>query len=70
MAEYKRILLKLSGEMLGENGRLFDHGIIDHVAKVLCRITEMGVELGVVIGAHCGPGLLAAFYLCGGRSPD
>ena len=51
MAEYKRILLKLSGEMLGENGRLFDHGIIDHVAKVLCRITEMGVELGVVIGA-------------------
>ena len=29
------------------------------------RITS----LGVVIGAHCGPGLLAVFYLCGGRRP-
>ena len=38
--EYKRVLLKLSGEMLGENGRLFDHGIIDHVAKVLVEIAQ------------------------------
>ena len=51
MAEYKRVLLKLSGEMLGENGKLFDHGIIDHVAKVLVEIVNQGVELGVVIGA-------------------
>ena len=27
-------------------------------------------SLGVVIGAHCGPGLLAVFYLCAGRSPE
>ena len=27
-------------------------------------------QLGVVIGAHCGPGLLTVFYLCDGRSPD
>ena len=27
-------------------------------------------SLGVVIGAHCGPGLLTVFYLCNGRSPD
>ena len=26
--------------------------------------------LGVVIGAHVGPGLLAVFYLCGGRQPE
>ncbi len=26
-------------------------------------------SLGVVIGAHCGPGLLAIFYFCGGRRP-
>lgn len=26
--------------------------------------------LGVVIGAHCGPGLLTVFYLCGGRTPE
>ena len=49
--EYKRVLLKLSGEMLGENGRLFDHNIIDRVAHVLCQIVDMGTELGVVIGA-------------------
>ena len=48
---YKRVLLKLSGEMLGENGRLFDHGIIDHVARVLVEIAARGTELGVVIGA-------------------
>ena len=26
--------------------------------------------LGVVIGAHCGPGLLTVFYLCSGRRPQ
>ena len=25
-------------------------------------------SLGVVIGAHCGPGLLTVFYFCGGRT--
>ncbi|MBQ3405204.1 MAG: DegV family protein [Oscillospiraceae bacterium] len=27
-------------------------------------------SLGVVIGAHTGPGLLTVFYLCGGRVPE
>lgn len=27
-------------------------------------------SLGVVIGAHCGPGLLTAFYFCNGRTPE
>ena len=27
-------------------------------------------QLGVVIGAHCGPGLLTIFYLCSGRFPE
>lgn len=27
-------------------------------------------SLGVVIGAHCGPGLLAVFYLCNGRRAE
>ncbi len=27
-------------------------------------------QLGVVIGAHCGPGLLTVFYLCAGRQPE
>ena len=35
---------------------------------------EMGeitiTQLGVVIGAHCGPGLLTCFYLCNSRQPE
>lgn len=27
-------------------------------------------SLGVVIGAHCGPGLLTIFYFCNGRTPE
>lgn len=27
-------------------------------------------SLGVVIGAHCGPGLFTIFYLCNGREPE
>ena len=34
----------------------------------LGEITITG--LGVVIGAHCGPGLLTVFYLCKGREPE
>ena len=34
----------------------------------LGQITITG--LGVVIGAHCGPGLLTVFYLCEGRNAE
>ena len=40
--------------------------------EVLRAHPDMGeiriTSLGVVIGAHCGPGLLTIFYLCSGRS--
>ncbi len=40
---------------------------------VLTAHPDMGeitiTSLGVVIGAHCGPGLLTVFYLCNGRQP-
>lgn len=51
MSAYKRILLKLSGEALGENGKLFDHRFIDQTAEMLKKIVDTGTELGVVIGA-------------------
>ena len=42
--------------------------------EVLASHPEVGevtiTSLGVVIGAHCGPGLLTVFYLCDGRSPE
>ncbi len=43
----------------------------DEVKKACPQVggTEIS-SLGVVIGAHCGPGLLAVFYLCSGRQPD
>ena len=49
--QYGRIMLKLSGEALGLDGRLFDHEKIDHVAAILKQVADSGVQLGVVIGA-------------------
>ena len=44
-------MLKLSGEALGKDGRLFDHEKIDHVAGILKQAADSGVQLGIVIGA-------------------
>lgn len=45
--------------------------IRDEIKKAYPAIGRITISaLGVVIGAHCGPGLLAVFYLCDGRSPD
>ena len=43
----------------------------DTVKAAYPQMGEVSItNLGVVIGAHCGPGLLAAFYLCSGRFPE
>ena len=43
----------------------------DEIRKAYPQLGEITVTgLGVVIGAHCGPGLLTVFYLCNGRNPD
>ncbi len=45
--------------------------IRDEIRAAYPQMGEISItQLGVVIGAHCGPGLLAVFYLCGGRCPD
>ncbi len=49
--KYKRVLIKLSGEALGENGRLFDFEQIDRVAAVIREVHEMHAEIAIVIGA-------------------
>lgn len=51
MAAYKRVLLKLSGEALKSGTDLFDFVKVRETADIIRRITEMGVEVGVVIGA-------------------
>lgn len=43
----------------------------DEVRAAHPEIGEVTItQLGVVIGAHCGPGLLTVFYLCDGRYPE
>ena len=51
MAKYKRVLIKLSGEALGENGRLFDFEQIDRVAAIIGELHKTGTEIAIVIGA-------------------
>ncbi len=48
---YKRVLLKISGEALaGEAGRGLDFTVIEDVCKAIKKCTELGVEVGVVVG--------------------
>ncbi len=48
---YKRILLKLSGEALGDNGKGFNFNTIEAVANQIADLAKSGVQTGVVIGA-------------------
>ncbi len=48
---YKRVLLKLSGEVLaGEAGHGFDFNVIDDVCSAIKAITDKGVQVGIVVG--------------------
>ena len=52
MPKYKRMLLKLSGEaLMGEDSYGINTGVLEFVAGEIQELVEMGVELGVVIGA-------------------
>ena len=43
----------------------------DGIREACPQLGEITITgLGVVIGAHCGPGLLTVFYLCSGREPE
>ncbi len=45
--------------------------IRDGILAAYPQIGEITItSLGVVIGAHCGPGLLTVFYLCDSRQPE
>lgn len=48
---YKRILLKLSGEVLaGSTGHGIDFDMVTNVCSYIKRVTEMGVQVGLVVG--------------------
>ena len=43
----------------------------DAIREAYPQVGEITItSLGVVIGAHCGPGLLTVFYLCDSRRPE
>lgn len=43
----------------------------DGIRAAYPQVGEITITgLGVVIGAHCGPGMIAVFYLCNGRNPE
>ena len=50
MAEYKRIVIKVSGETLSENGVGIDAKSVNKLAMQLCDIVRTGVQVGVVVG--------------------
>ena len=51
MANYKRILLKLSGEALaGPNKTGFDEATCIGVAKQVKKLVDAGIEVGIVTG--------------------
>ena len=51
MAQYKRVLLKLSGEALaGEKKTGFDEEVCRGVAKQVKQLLDKGIQVGIVIG--------------------
>lgn len=48
---YKRILLKLSGEVLaGEQGHGIDFDMVTNVCTYVKKVADMGVQIGLVVG--------------------
>ncbi len=51
MSEYKRVMLKLSGEALaGEKKHGFDEATCIEVAKQVKQLVDKGIQVGIVIG--------------------
>ena len=48
---YKRILLKLSGEVLaGKDGKGIDFDTVNNICKAVKECADLGVEIGLVVG--------------------
>lgn len=52
MSTYKRVMLKLSGEvLLGSRQSGIDHGILESLCKEIGEVVDLGVQVVIVIGA-------------------
>ncbi len=50
MSEYKRVILKLSGEALAGDNKGYNDEIIENIAGQVKELLEKGMEIGIVIG--------------------
>jgi uridylate kinase len=49
--KYKRVLIKLSGEVLGgEKGTGIDYDYVESLCEEIAEVHKMGVQIGVVVG--------------------
>jgi uridylate kinase len=49
--KYRRVLLKISGEMLaGDQGYGIQHAVLDNLATEITEVVSMNVEMAIVIG--------------------
>ncbi|MCI8326062.1 MAG: UMP kinase [Clostridia bacterium] len=51
MSEYKRVIIKLSGEALsGDKGFGIDESMLEYIVKQIKAVKDSGVEIGIIIG--------------------
>ena len=51
MNEFKRVVIKLSGEALaGDKGYGIDPVVVENIAKEIKKISELGLEIAIVNG--------------------
>jgi uridylate kinase len=48
--KYQRLILKISGEMLGRGTDLYHRPAIDHVVRQIVSVHRAGIRIGVVVG--------------------
>jgi len=49
--KFTRILLKLSGEALMSDNEQYGHSKLSALAQAIAQVTQMGVQVGIVVGA-------------------
>lgn len=48
---YGRVMIKLSGEAIGEQGKVISPELIQHISSEIADVASKGVSIGLVIGA-------------------
>ncbi len=48
--KYSRILLKISGEILGQNNEVLTPNILNYIAEQILSVYKLGIKIAVVVG--------------------